>query len=200
MNPNRAMQRQMRPGRPPGLQQQYRSVALHAAQAKHHLGAEPPSSWSQSAGQWVDYGSNLAWRAANAPADFARTQVDATIDTLRTELDQTARTLLQLAADAHKTFRTSLSDTLKLMASTMRQMVESFWGVPPLVMALGFIALLAGGAWFLFGTSAGAGMLGSLGGAAGAVGAGAGKVATWGFRGAAAYATGGASEIARVAR
>lgn len=192
----------------------YRELQHHAATARRHLVSGPASSWSESAAEWVDYATDLArqrvdyaadlarqgatavqqtaasgrafaWQAANAPGDFVRHNVDAT-----------ARTLGQLAQDAQRQFRQGLSDTLKLMADTFRSMFEAVWGLPPLVMLLGGLAVAGGLGWVLLGTAGGQAALGSVFGFAGGA---AGTGARWALRGGAAYATGGATEIARAA-
>jgi hypothetical protein len=159
-------------------------AARAAAAARLELGRvgnADPSGWEASARAWVDYAADLTWRAASAPGNYAREQ-----------LDKTARTLGQLAKDAHTQGREVLAQSMELLSKTAHNMVSEFWGVPPIVFLLGGVAILAGGGWLLLGTAGGQAVVG------GALRAGAGAVGM-GARGVAAYATGGATEIARAA-
>jgi hypothetical protein len=163
------------------------------------IGDATPGSWEASAKAWMDYGTDLAWRAANAPGDVGEAYVQ--------RLDQTARTLGTLAKDALANGQDFLASSLQKGADTivsvvdtvatggakaLNSAVENFWGVPPIVFLLGGVAVLAGGGWLLLGTTGGQAVVG------GALRAGAGAVGL-GARGVAAYATGGATEIARAA-
>jgi hypothetical protein len=159
------------------------------------IGDATPGSWEASAKAWMDYGTDLAWRAASAPGELGQAYLQ--------RLDETARTLGQLAKDAVESGQDTLArglqkgaDTaasvLETMGTGLNNAVEAFWGVPPFVFLLGGIAVLAGGGWLLLGTTGGQALAG------GALRAGAGAIG-FGARGVAAYATGGATEIARAA-
>ena len=113
---------------------------------------EKESSWRQSAKEWLNFTQAKIFEVTNAPANYFRRQIDASLRTAGTLLQDGAAGANKTVANAVERTAKSLQDAMTSLGTGAGSAFRGFWGVPPWV-------LLAGGVLALGAVAAGGGML-----------------------------------------